>query len=292
MNIKVASWNVEGRLTGYKKSGRGSAEHILRGIKRLDADVLVLPDAFLEDVAPGVDDYLRQLGYVWRDVLYNDEGRDWSYAHLGKVSGMRVLSRFEIVETEEIRLGASRRRMIAMAIRLSGGDKLRVIGVHLDDRTETHRESQIRELAEYLERVEPLSTIVAGDFNAVHSGGLRSRLLGSSIVRWIARHIPSRLTPPPGDFADDIHGFAMRGTDMMSGRALKLLEQKTNLRDLDPRHQATATIKLRSLAWLPSLRVMQLDHIFASSEIKADFVKVWPDGGSDHRAISTYIEFK
>lgn len=291
MNIKVASWNVEGRLTGYKKTGRGSAEHILQGIKKLDADVLVLPDAFLEDVAPGVDDYLRKLGYVWRDVLYNDEGRNWSYAHLGKVSGMRVLSRLQIVEMEEIRLGMSKRRMIAVVIRHPEGGKLRVVGVHLDDRTETHRESQIRELTEYLERVDPLSTIVAGDFNAVHSGDLRAKLLGSGFVRWIARRIPSRLTPPPGDFADDIHGFAMRGTDMMSGRALKLLEQKTSLRDLDPRHQATATIKLRSLTWLPSIRVMQLDHVFASPEIKVGSIKIWPDGGSDHRAISGRIEF-
>jgi len=95
--------------------------------------------------------------------------------------------------------------------------------------------------------------------------------------------------PPPGDFADDIHGFAMRGTDMMSGRALQLLEQKTNLRDLDPKHRATATLKLHGLMWLPSWRIMQLDHIYASPDITAGFVEVWPDGGSDHRAVSITI---
>lgn len=288
MNIQVASWNLEGRLTGYKKSGRGSAEHILRGIKQLDADILVLPDAFLENVAPGVDEYLRKLGYVWHDLLYDDQDRNWSYGYLGKVSGMRILSRFEIIEIDEIWWGIGPRRMVVV-VKLPNGNKLRVVGVHLDDRAEVHRESQVRELVKYLDRVEALPTVVAGDFNAVHGGDLRAKLLGSKFFRWIAHHIPSRLTPPPGDFADDIHGFAMRGTDMMSGRALKLLEQKTNLRDLDPRHKATATIKLRSLAWLPSLRVMQLDHLFASSEIKAGFVRVWQDGGSDHRAVSATI---
>jgi hypothetical protein len=47
MAIKVASWNVEGRLSGYVENGRGSAGHILDGIENLDADIVVLPEAFL-----------------------------------------------------------------------------------------------------------------------------------------------------------------------------------------------------------------------------------------------------
>lgn len=289
MAIKVGSWNLESRLSGYEKSGRGTAEHILQGIERLNADVLVLPDAFAGEPAVGVDERLREMGYQWHDVLYGDKGRNWSLSHTGKESGMRVLSRLEIVDSEEVQWGRSERRMIMMLVRDPEGGVLRVVGVHLDDRTEEHRESQISDMATYLENAEPLPTLAMGDFNAVHGSDLRARLLGNRFMRWTARHIPSRIVPPPGDFADDIRGFAMRGTDMMSGRVLRLLEQKTNLRDLDPQHRATATLKLHGLVWLPSVRIMQLDHVYASPEIAAEDVAISPDGGSDHRAVSTTI---
>jgi|GEM_PF-682639 len=293
MELRVASWNLESRLSGYEKSGRGSAEHILRGIENLDADVLVLPDAFSEKVAPGVDDRLRELGYKWHEVLYGTEGRNWSLSHTGKESGMRVLSRLEIVDVEEVRWGMSRSRMIAMTVRdAASGGLLRVIGIHFDDRTEEYRESQINGLADFVNDSQVLPTIAMGDFNAVHGSDVRARLLGSRLMRWTARNIPSRTIPPPGDFADDIRGFAMRGTDMMSGRALKLLEERTNLRDLDPRHKATATLKLHGLHWLPSWRIMQLDHMYATPQVVTKDVKVWPDGGSDHRAISAQLVVK
>lgn len=290
MEIKAGSWNLESRLSDYEKSGRGTAEHILQGIEQLDADVLVLPDAFAGKVAPGVDDHLRDMGYQWHDVLYGDLGRNWSLSHSGKESGMRVLSRLEIVDVEEVQWGLSERRMIVMVVRDPDGGLLRVIGVHLDDRTEEHRESQIGDMTAYLENAEQLRTLAMGDFNAVHGNDMRARLLGNKFMRWIARHIPSRSVPPPGDFADDIRGFAMRATDMMSGRALRLLEQRTGLRDLDAKHKATATLKLHGLEWLPSVRIVQLDHIFASPEIKDSKVNIARDGGSDHRAVSASIE--
>lgn len=290
MELKVGSWNLESRLSGYETSGRGTAEHIIEGIKNLDADALVLPDAFSENVASGVDERLHELGYEWREVLYGTEGRNWSLSHTGKESGMRILSRLEIVDVEEVRWGMSRSRMIAMVVReAASGGLLRVIGIHMDDRTEEYRESQIDGFADYLNDTEALPTIAMGDFNAVHGSDLRARLLGSTFMRWMARNIPSRTVPPPGDFADDIRGFAMRGTDMMSGRALRQLEKRTNLRDLDPKHRATATLKLHGLHWLPSWRILQLDHMFATPDIATDGIKVWPDGGSDHRAISAVI---
>lgn len=291
--MKVASWNLESRLNGYQDSGRGSVEHILRGIKELDADVIVLPDAFAQETAPGVDDMLQKWGYQWHDVLYGDKGRNWALSHTGKESGMRVLSRWEIVDVEEVQWGISQSRKIVMTVREPVSHRLlRIIGVHFDDRSEEYRMSQINDMVAYILSAKPLPTIAMGDFNAVHGNDLRARLLGSKLMRWAARHIPSRTTPPPGDFADDIRGFAMRGTDMMSGRALKLLEQQTNLRDLDSRHRATATLKLHGLHWLPSWRIMQLDHMYATPDITTSDVKIWPDGGSDHRAITAVISLK
>jgi endonuclease/exonuclease/phosphatase family metal-dependent hydrolase len=290
VEARIASWNIESRGSDYEADKRGTAAHILRGIQQLNADILVLPDAFAGEAAPVFDAGMREQGYGWRDVLYGDEGRDWTLSHTGVESGMRVATRWEIVDVEEVRWGMSRRRMIVMMVRNpASGGLLRVIGMHLDDRTEEHREEQIKGMAGYLNSIDEVPTIAMGDFNAVHGSDLRARFLGSTFMRWMARNIPSRTVPPPGDFADDIRGFAMRGTDMMSGRALRQLEERTNLRDLDPKHRATATLKLHGLHWLPSWRILQLDHMFATPDIATDGIKVWPDGGSDHRAISAVI---
>lgn len=290
--MKFASWNLEGRLTNYTSGWRGSPEHILQGIEALDADVMVLPEAFLDEPAPGVDERLASLGYKWHDVLYEDVGRSRAVAYMGKLAGMRVLSRVGIDDFEEVRWGETQRRMVAVTVRDPETDEqLKVIGVHLDDRTEELRLSQVEDMAVYINN-ESLPTIVMGDFNAMHGKDWRARILGGRCMRLLARHIPSHITPPPGEFSDDVRGIAMRLTDMGSGEALAELEKRTRLRDLDSRMQATTTLKLRSLPCLPSVRIVQIDHMFASPEIATDRVVVARDGGSDHRAISASISLK
>lgn len=290
MEARIASWNIESRGSDYETGERGTASHIMQGIQQLNADILVLPDAFAGEAAPAFDAGMREQGYKWHDVLYGDKGRDWSLSHTGVESGMRVATRWEVVDVEEVRWGVSRRRMIVMVVRDPATGKLwRIIGAHFDDRTEENRVSQVQDGANYLHHVEEMSTALVGDLNTAHGDDWRARMFGNRAMRYIARHIPSHVTATPGEFPDNLYGFAVRGTDMLSGKALELLKQSTNLRDLDSKRQATATLKLNSFSWLPSIRILQLDHIYATSDIQTDGVKVWPDGGSDHRAISALL---
>jgi endonuclease/exonuclease/phosphatase family metal-dependent hydrolase len=66
--MKIVSWNVEARLSGWMKKGRGTAERILEEIESLDADVLVLPEAYINTVAPFVPAKIRALGYEILEV--------------------------------------------------------------------------------------------------------------------------------------------------------------------------------------------------------------------------------
>ena len=48
MDIKIASWNIEGRLSNVELSKRGSANQIITNIKKINADVLVLLESHSE----------------------------------------------------------------------------------------------------------------------------------------------------------------------------------------------------------------------------------------------------
>ena len=91
MAIKLAAWNAEQRLTRLTNKKRGTPEHILQGIEALDADVLVMPEAFQEAPADSVDGRLKELGYEWMDARYDDRGREKVFE--GAMPYMRVMSR-------------------------------------------------------------------------------------------------------------------------------------------------------------------------------------------------------
>lgn len=77
---------------------------------------------------------------------------------------------------------------------------------------------------------------------------------------------------------------------MVSGKALALFERQTNMRDLDSQRKPTATPKIRGpLEILPSVPLVQIDHIYANDLIEAGDVRVMHDAGSDHRAIATEV---
>ena len=71
MNLKIAAWNTEQRLTTLTTKHRGTPEHILASIKKLNADILVLPEAYQNTTDPGIDEALRGMGYSWVDSTYD-----------------------------------------------------------------------------------------------------------------------------------------------------------------------------------------------------------------------------
>lgn len=289
MAFKIAAWNVEGRLSDYAHGKRGSAEHILDHIEAIDADVLVLPEAYLgSQPAEGVNDRLEAMGYEWRDVRYGDQDRDWAKEFMASAPSLRVLSRLAIIHSEQVQWG-NLRNLLVLTVRDPDTERdIRIIATHLDDRTSEHRKRQVEDAIPFI-NASDLPTIMAGDWNEMHAKSFAARVIGSWPVRMLARCIPSKYPLAKGVYADDLRGVFLRGTQMAKGEAIAMIEEQTNLRDLDPSWQPTTTLKLRSLPWIPSVRIGQIDHMFATSDIEAGPLTVWPDGGSDHRAISKEI---
>lgn len=280
MAIKIASWNVEGRLSGYEESGRGSADDILDGIAALDADVVILPEAYLEEVAPGVNERLKSLGYEWQDVEYGENERDWSKEFLGKVPSLRVMSRLAIADVQANCWGDIRRMLSFTVLDPETEKGIRIFATHLDDRNEQLREIQVDDAVKELEQTE-LPKVMIGDYNAMWRSG-RARLIGSRAMRFVARHMPHA----------GLRHTLVRLADMATGRVLQKLADSAGLRDADPRHKATTTPKMRDLPFMPSVRVAQIDHAMVSDEIVADGFEVSRDLGADHRAISMLLRVK
>ena len=294
MSIKIGSWNVELRLSDLESNvNRGNPTRILDEIERLDADVLVLPEAFGNEPADEVDERLRAMGYDWRDVEYDDKGRDllkqWE---AGTAPHMRILSRLAIISSEVTRWGDLRNLLMVTVHDPVSGQDLEIIGTHLRHLMETQRLAQVVDAAPFVMR-NKTPKVMLGDFNAMHSEDLRAKLLGSGAMRWLARHIPSEYAlDDEAAEREDLRSFLMCATDMATGSALTLLESETNLRDLDPRHRATTTPQVRGHESLPNVRLLQIDHMYASPEVEAEKVTISRDGGADHRAISTIICLK
>jgi endonuclease/exonuclease/phosphatase family metal-dependent hydrolase len=277
--IKIASWNVEGRLSGYVEGGRGSAAQVLDVIEALDADIIILPEAYLEAPADGVDDRLAGMGYEIHDVAYGNKDRDWSLEFMGKMPYLRVLSRLAISQVEEV-AWADTRRLLSMRVRdPETGKEALLLPTHFDDRSEELRLDQAEDATEYIKKSD-LPVIMAGDFNAMWHKR-RARLFGSRLMRFIARHIPH----------ERIRNKAVQFTDMASGETLERLAA-VGLRDADIKLRPTVTPKMRAAPYLPSIPLGQIDHILVSEGIEADEYVVSPDMGSDHRAVSATIRVK
>lgn len=278
MSIKIAAWNVEGRLSRRTTKRRGSPEHILDGIRRLDADVIVLPEAYYEAIDPGVDEQLLDLGYAWHDAEYGDIPFDDNvYGSRVDRVYLRILSRLPLESVQLHRFEDIRTLLSATVNDPATGRRLHVIAVHLDDRAETLRMKQTGAIAKFL-HANAMPAIMLGDFNAVWDGRM-ARVLRSRFSRRLAGCMPGKW----------LRSVAVRFADMASGTVLQFLKDNARMNEADRLHQATATPKLHGVEWLPSIRIAQLDHILISDELAVDGVSVMPDGGSDHRAIITTV---
>ena len=275
MMVKIASWNIEGRLTNLAINRRGTPDHILKGIVKLQADVLFLAEAFgAETPNYDIGKRLAKLGYHIVEVPYDNADEPRLKPAVYSPS-MMLLSKLPIISYQTIRLGDLRNAILAYVKDPTSGKILRILGIHLDDRSESLRLSQVPDLIQLIKNTND-PTIVMGDFNAMHGGDiLPAKLLQSLPIRTAAKYILPEL--------------ALRAVDMAKGDTLKQIINQTGLRDADRRHRPTSTPKLRGREWLPSVRLMQIDHILASPAINISNFHISTDGGSDHRAISAMV---
>jgi endonuclease/exonuclease/phosphatase family metal-dependent hydrolase len=274
-NITISSWNVEGRLSEFGIKKRGTADHIVSSIRKLDSDIVLLLEAHQADSIKDLTTQhkqIQEMGYVLYESPYNDDLAIRTDVYTNQLS-ISLLSRHKLTDFSVIRLGNLRNAIVAT---LSINDKsVRIIGIHLDDRSEKTRIKQIDDLAHIVNQSKT-PTVVMGDFNAMHGSDLwPSKFLRNTIISSALTYIIPKL--------------AIRAIQMATGDALRTLEANTKLTDADPSHKPTATPKVREYEWLPSIRLIQIDHIYISNEIKLHGYKIAPDGGSDHRAISATI---
>ena len=279
MALKLLSWNIEGRLSPFAIKGRGTPEQILSEIIAHDADVVFLPEAADGDeIAPEIIDKLESFGYTIHTVIYNDSGPRPFAAE--QIPVMKLLTRVPVANFRQLRLGDVRNALVADITDQKNNTMIRLYGLHLDDYSETNRLLQIETLLEYL-KDDTLPVVAMGDLNAMHATDLPARLAHNVFTKQIVKLVP------PTAFKDIVR----RIYEMGSGTALEKLETQSGLTDVDSRHRPTSTPKLRGHEWLPSIRLVQIDHIYVSSNVRTvDFQIAKHDGGSDHRALSVYVE--
>lgn len=276
MSIKIASWNIERRLSSIISNKRGSLNQAVEMVKSINADLLFLPEAFLESsqgLPKKTVDNLEAIGYKIYHTPY-DDNLDLRQRTDSHDLSMAILSKIPLEQFKVIRLGNYRNAIHATIKHES--KNIEIFGVHLDDLSESTRINQLNDLIPTINKSNS-PTIILGDFNAMHGNDLwPARFLRTGFIKFLSNFIWSDVFK--------------RAIEMATGDAIQLIETKTNLTDIDTKHQPTTTPKLTGYEWLPSIRLIQIDHIFTSPNIKASNFKIYPDGGADHRAISAEID--
>ncbi len=282
--LRIASWNIEGRLSRYSGKGRGTPEQIVHGISQLDADIVLLPEAYDTGLSidSGIEANLRDMKYTVYDSAYEEGGPKRRNPAVSSPH-LRLLSRLPIESIQTVRLGELRNAMIIIAHDPDTHIQLRIIGIHLDDRSEAFRVKQLDDLVPIING-SSVPTIMLGDYNAMHGSTKRAHFIRSWPIRWLAHYfLPTT----------DLRDIAQRMVAMASGITMSILESETDLRDIDLRHRATATPKMRGHTWLPSVRLIDIDHMMVSSQVTVnDFIVAEHDGGSDHRSICATLSFE
>ncbi len=282
MSINFASWNVESRLSADNFDRRGSPTKIVDEIEALDADVVVLIEAFdgLVGVSPAIESRLTDLGYEHIvDTPYDDRGGpERPYPAAGEPNS-RILSKLAIQESQIIRPGDLRNMRRFVVTDPASGELVTMYAVHFDDRSPALRLAQFSELPAILKE-HPGHTLVAGDFNT--STGVRAipRLFNTPIVK-------ATFSRWPG-----VMGYVGRNaSQMVSGEELHVFEDLTGLTNADESGELTTTPKLKSMPfWIPAIPMLDIDHMYYSPDvILTDFKVMKRDGGPDHRSISATL---
>lgn len=265
MSIRIASWNVAGGLDDDQK-----APQLVEGIKRLDADVLILCEACGEnDISDKVEGFATKLGYtaVLNIPYENEVPHD---VHLFRDNAnMTAMSRLPDSRLKITRLTI--RNAISMGITDPDNHvTINGFGTHLEDRKEDLRHTMAESIIDQMNPNEP--SFVIGDLNSMHGEDIKARLLRSNIARWAAK----RLVPTAR-----IESLSTRLTEMADGDTLRILGS-IGLHDVDHEHQPTMTMARR-------LPIVQLDHLLINKHILATDFKTHTSKASDHKAISAIL---
>lgn len=268
-SVTVASWNIHDQL---------STASVRRKVLALDADIIVLPEAYAEDARGSQElkaafhDIEATTDYEVHYVLY-DDADDRTDRH-----GFVVLTKLQLEATVEL-LNIGRNVFVVRV------DDLRVVCVHFDDREPATRDYQACELlqaAEFWEHV-----VIIGDFNVTHHSTLLGRFLSSRPVSWVIDRLPKgqpgtkqSAVARLGSLAERLRG--MTTSYLMSDFALR---PDGLFYDADVKERKTKLVSSRI-----HIAMAQLDHVLYRGAYVKKFQrhKVY---GSDHLPIEALIEW-
>lgn len=273
--LRVVTWNAEGMFVRGTKTRRAGPHDAIKVLKQLEADIIVVPEfGRLEGLEERIRNAIGSLGYQLIEVAYDDQSMTERDA-----TAMAVLSRFPVSLVKLHKFGGVRN---AVEIRATtGGRELRVYGVHLDDKTEATRLSQVEDLAASIAKDPHVPTLALGDFNAMRRSSGFARLSRSRLARGMSQRVPHQ----------QLKAIAIRLNQMALGTTIEYIEKHTHLRSLDPGHKLTISGRQAGLEWVPALRLAKIDWIFGSKQFHILKYRVHRDVGSDHRPVVADIEF-
>ncbi|HVX23968.1 MAG TPA: endonuclease/exonuclease/phosphatase family protein [Candidatus Saccharimonadales bacterium] len=274
MAIELAAWNVAKGLGIDER-----APQVLEGIKRLDADVVVLSEAwatddntspdFIHEVIGRTMEFAGRYGYRSYDpVPYKDADTTRHGAPAGFEQYLLVMGRENpaVRWAQPIRLGT--RNALSMHVTdPQAHHDVYMIGAHFDDRSEALRLGMASALLKRIDLQRPF--VLAGDLNAMHHDARSARFLRSKLAEMAASHLPG----------DRAKWLGSRLLEMGDGRTMGMLA-RAGLKEADPKHQRTFTFS--------HVRFGQMDHIM-TNRVVTDQFKTHKLPGSDHRAISARI---
>jgi len=265
MAIKIAGWNG--------KEGLAQALDMplmVKEIERLDADVVVISDAYSLDNTkhgsrPDVLDEARaafeSLGYARHEVEYGPRDK-WHHDR-----NMVVLNRLDLIAVSGLQL-ATRKTLDLRVCDPHTKAPRRIIPYHGDDRS---AETRVKQIEAFLDNHEEgLPTVIGGDFNDTHHEDRLSRIISSRTMRAVAHAIPA-----VGPFGR-ARSIATRLTGTGIGTSVALLEGR-GFRDADPTHAAT-------------FLGLQLDRAMLSPELHVADFQLGNRASSDHVPTLVTIE--
>lgn len=272
MKIRIATWNAEGMFVAGSKTKRAAPHDAIAVIKKLNADIIFVPEfGDTSRVDETVTTALHALGYEVVIYAYDQPEH--------KVYGAALITRLPLDHYELHRFSNTKRQFIEAFVAV-GQRKLRIIGLHLDDRSEEIRLAQVPEVAQIVSKDGKINTIILGDFNAMHVSAAFARFARTKPVLFAAKNFPHKT----------LRSVGTRVTQMAIGTTLQTLLDATGLQDLDGKGHKTISARQAGLEWLPSVRLAKIDWMLGSPRIHTMYYRVLPDVGSDHRPVLAILD--
>lgn len=279
--LRIVTWNAEGMFAPAhhrtipdaqflaRRTRRASTSDALAVIRQLDADIITIPEFGVVGELPlEARDSLAELGYALFEFPYDDEYEP--------PIEMAILTRLPVVSHKTYRLGEH--RSVGSVVVQAGQAQLRVVAVHLDDKKESTRLLEAKDLADIVSS-EKRPVLLMGDFNAMHRDDWFARIVRSRLLRAFAQLLPK----------GHLQYVLVRLAEMGKGEVIDYLQGLDTIQNLDTGLQRTITPKQYGLEWLPAVHLAKIDWIFSSKGIAAKSYTAHSDVGSDHRPIIAEI---